>query len=580
MVAFPAAALGAPAQVTVETGATFDPGQGSFDSSEAVALADGNTFLAYSVYNGTNLELYGVLLGPDGAALTSPLLVASAPRSLSPVHVGALDQGAVAVVYASPAGAFVALWDGARIASIAALPTGPLSPRDCTVSKGPGPLAAACALDDPASPQGAIQEVYLYRIGGNGSINSGPLRVSPDDAVPSVPFTVELDSQLNAWVAYRDFYSFPSSVQAYIVSVSVDETVSAPPVPLTPVLEQGGRVDLIADPAFASGVVVAAAWNDPNTSNIQVELSRLQPDSAAPVGAIRMTGISASIRDMLVSNRFVDGQNLLLVEWTEEFFPDPTSYILVDRPVFALAQLNMSIVMAPTASNATSQIPVRFVRVSGMLLWGDQSTTAGMVRVTWLVDARATPPTLLPVGDFEPWVLVGLVAAGVSAGALLPLAGADRFRWALAFLLGPLYGLVRRERVMIDNIRRGAILQVIKETPGIRYRELSRRTEIALGALTHHLQVLEAYGFIERRSTRQAVQFFLAGENPIKEEPFVELRTRILDTVLEKPGISHSELARRVGVKWTTLLYHVELLHGDGKLTMRRRRSRRRYWPR
>src|SRR6185295_11143478 len=124
--------------------------------------------------------------------------------------------------------------------------------------------------------------------------------------------------------------------------------------------------------------------------------------------------------------------------------------------------------------------------------------------------------------------------------------------------------------VLLDNLRRGAIVQVVNDTPGIRFTELSRRTGIASGVLRHHVSVLEDFGFISRDLNRHTLRFYPAGKNPIREEPFREIREQIVQEIRKAPGVSHAELARRVGVKWTTLLYHAELLEEAGQVTTKR----------
>jgi predicted transcriptional regulator len=45
------------------------------------------------------------------------------------------------------------------------------------------------------------------------------------------------------------------------------------------------------------------------------------------------------------------------------------------------------------------------------------------------------------------------------------------------------------------------------------------------------------------------------------------MREAILSWVQRDPGINSSDLARRLGVAWSTIAYHARLLHREGRLT-------------
>ena len=54
--------------------------------------------------------------------------------------------------------------------------------------------------------------------------------------------------------------------------------------------------------------------------------------------------------------------------------------------------------------------------------------------------------------------------------------------------------MLDREQVLALGVRR-EIFELIKQSPGLHFREIKRRTNLAIGALQYHLNVLEKNNF-------------------------------------------------------------------------------------
>jgi predicted transcriptional regulator len=112
--------------------------------------------------------------------------------------------------------------------------------------------------------------------------------------------------------------------------------------------------------------------------------------------------------------------------------------------------------------------------------------------------------------------------------------------------------------------RRRLIVRHVTASPGIHLGALSRSTNIAEGALRHHLRRLESTGQVLAIDDAGHRGFFLPSRAARRAPRAGPTPERILRAVRENPGITQSLLADRVGTSRTALWYHLQPLIGDG----------------
>ena len=128
---------------------------------------------------------------------------------------------------------------------------------------------------------------------------------------------------------------------------------------------------------------------------------------------------------------------------------------------------------------------------------------------------------------------LGMVVAGVAAAVTVRVGqdgggawpGLVPVVWAAAFLLVtasgmavlaspprfwlPLFARLRRNDILdLDTRRR--VLDILRERPGIHFRELLRTASLGSGTLSYHLYVLEREGFVIARRDGMYRRFFAA----------------------------------------------------------------------
>ena len=116
----------------------------------------------------------------------------------------------------------------------------------------------------------------------------------------------------------------------------------------------------------------------------------------------------------------------------------------------------------------------------------------------------------------------------------------------------------------LENRRR--IYKLVEKFPGIHFRELFRKSNISMGSLEYHLNVLEKSDLIYLKKEGHYTRYFLKGN--LGEEDKVlatmlrndKLR-RLLLTLVLNPGLSHKTLSNNLNwAKSTTSFYLKKLV--------------------
>jgi len=150
---------------------------------------------------------------------------------------------------------------------------------------------------------------------------------------------------------------------------------------------------------------------------------------------------------------------------------------------------------------------------------------------------------------------------------------------ASLFLFGPLvilvvivvlgliifaYTRIRKED-LLNQENRKRIYEFITDNPGEHFRALQRAVELEVGVLSHHLNVLEKEQLIVSEQDGNNRRFWAAG---VKHDHDQVHLSRIQENILKQigmdPGITQSQIAKKMGVSRKVVFYHVKFLRNAG----------------
>lgn len=119
---------------------------------------------------------------------------------------------------------------------------------------------------------------------------------------------------------------------------------------------------------------------------------------------------------------------------------------------------------------------------------------------------------------------------------------------------------------IFENETRINILTQILNNPGIHQNELLRSCDLHKGQLQWHLDVLLKYRIIKKEKHGQYTIYFPITSSVESIEAFKSLPTKsettskILELVQKNPGISSSEIAKKINLARNTVKYHIDKL--------------------
>ena len=119
---------------------------------------------------------------------------------------------------------------------------------------------------------------------------------------------------------------------------------------------------------------------------------------------------------------------------------------------------------------------------------------------------------------------------------------------------------------IFENENRLNILREILNNPGIHQNELLRNCDLKKGQLQWHLNVLIKYHIIKKEKFGQYKIYFpitssIEVINTFKSLPVKsETTNKIYELIKKNPGISASEIAKKVNLARNTVKYHIDKL--------------------
>ncbi|MDE2517985.1 MAG: winged helix-turn-helix transcriptional regulator [Methanocorpusculum sp.] len=114
------------------------------------------------------------------------------------------------------------------------------------------------------------------------------------------------------------------------------------------------------------------------------------------------------------------------------------------------------------------------------------------------------------------------------------------------------------------------IAAFIAEHPGCSQKEIADATGFSRGSILYQLKRLERKKIVRHAAYVGSIRYF-----PKKDDDSVMERTlrtvlaqekpaRVIREIAKSPGIGRKELAKRIGITETTLVWHLERLHDAG----------------
>jgi predicted transcriptional regulator len=132
------------------------------------------------------------------------------------------------------------------------------------------------------------------------------------------------------------------------------------------------------------------------------------------------------------------------------------------------------------------------------------------------------------------------------------------------------------ETELAENLTiRRKLTNVIREKPGIHFRELQRETDVAMGELEYHLQVLERLGLVSKTTTKGYTRYYPSYElGPDDKRILGQLRQKKLREIViyilssEKP--THKEITDHFSLLKSTTSFYMDKLLSAGIVTKKK----------
>jgi len=139
--------------------------------------------------------------------------------------------------------------------------------------------------------------------------------------------------------------------------------------------------------------------------------------------------------------------------------------------------------------------------------------------------------------------------------------------------------MIDREKALELPTRKKLYSQ-IKRAPGIHFRELKRRTKLAIGALQYHLDVLEKTRLIKVEKSGKFRRYFLTESRHTESETITlsllreESVRKIVLLLIEKKRATNRQLSRFLELAPSTVSFHMQKLLKSGLVEKRRTKKR------
>ena len=121
------------------------------------------------------------------------------------------------------------------------------------------------------------------------------------------------------------------------------------------------------------------------------------------------------------------------------------------------------------------------------------------------------------------------------------------------------------QRKALELEIRHSIYSLISASPGLHFREIQRRTKIATGQLTYHLNYLQKVGLIKTENDGEYLRYYAQIQINDEERRVLELVRQksirhILLFLLENDNCNHEHLVKDLDIAPSTISWHLKKL--------------------
>jgi DNA-binding MarR family transcriptional regulator len=152
------------------------------------------------------------------------------------------------------------------------------------------------------------------------------------------------------------------------------------------------------------------------------------------------------------------------------------------------------------------------------------------------------------------------VSTGIAASGLLILfAIANKhYMWLSGFGAIPLYSRITNGQVLKQDTRKN-IYDYIVSNPGVYFSTIMKDLKLKNGVTSYHLAMLEREGYIKSKYEGLYRRLYVNGAST-QDFPQSKIRREIIQTIVEKPGITQTDIAISLGVSNQVVNYHIGIL--------------------
>jgi predicted transcriptional regulator len=121
------------------------------------------------------------------------------------------------------------------------------------------------------------------------------------------------------------------------------------------------------------------------------------------------------------------------------------------------------------------------------------------------------------------------------------------------------------QRKALELEIRQSIYSLISTSPGLHFREIQRRTKIATGQLTYHLNYLQKVGLIKFENDGEYLRYYANIQITDEERRILEMLLQksirhILLFLLENNNCNHDHLVKNLDIAPSTISWHLKKL--------------------
>lgn len=126
----------------------------------------------------------------------------------------------------------------------------------------------------------------------------------------------------------------------------------------------------------------------------------------------------------------------------------------------------------------------------------------------------------------------------------------------------------------LENRKR--IYECVRQSPGLHFREIQRRTSLPIGVLEYHLNYLVQRGLLSLEKQENFSRYYPGGQLGSDKQRILsalrqEIPRGIILYLLRNPGATHGELLSNFSISGGTLSYHVKKLGNKGVIRVEKK---------